>query len=91
MSEYKIFYFKTDWCKICQKINPLFQWISQKYKKNNRTFYIGKLDNRKDLIEKFKIKEYPTFMIFKDNKEIYRQENGNLQTLIKNIISLTDN
>lgn len=46
------------------------------------------LDFRKDLVERFKIKEYPTFIIFEDNKEIYRQENGNLGDLVNKLNEL---
>ena len=87
----QVFYFKTNWCEICKKIGPYYNWISQRFKEkepNKIEFLVGTLDNRKDLEKRFKIKEYPTFLIFADNKEIYRQEDGNLAKLFQKINEL---
>lgn len=81
----QILYFRTSWCEICKKITPYYQWLSNYYNSKGIKFLIISLDNRRDLEKKFNIKEYPTILIFKDKKEVYRQENGNLSNLKKAI------
>lgn len=89
MIKYQVFYFKTNWCEICKKITLYFKAIANHKKlKPEFEFLMATLDNRKDLVERFKIKEYPTFIIFEDNKEIYRQENGNLGDLVNKLNEL---
>ena len=90
----QVFYFKTNWCEICKKIGPYYNWISQQFKDKHSTkieFLVGTLDHRKDLVERFKIREYPTFIIFENNKEVYRQENANLANLFQKIKSFQKN
>ena len=77
----QILYFRTTWCEICKKITPYYQWLSQYYKDKDLKFYIFTLDNRPELEKTYKLKEYPTFLIFKNKREIYRQEIGNLAHL----------
>lgn len=79
----QVLFFKTSWCKVCESIQGLYYWFPKHY--NNIKFIMVPLDNRDDLVKRFKIKEYPTFIIFKNKIEVYRQETGNLADL-KNAI-----
>ena len=84
---YKILFFYVHWCEVCHKIKPVYQNILSKIFRQH-TFIMIDLDQRKDLIPKFKIVDYPTFLIFDENKEIYRQTTGDLDKLRDKINSL---
>ena len=79
----KVLFFSIDWCKVCKAILPIFKLFPQYYKNKNKNiqFLIIDLGKRKELIKRFNIKEYPTFLIYENSKEIYRQENGDLNQL----------
>jgi thioredoxin 1 len=87
MNKIKTIFFIAQWCKICKILLPYFRHLSTKY--NNIDFLIIDLDKNPKFKEYFNIKEYPTFLILKDNRELHRIEGGYIQQvkiLLDNII-----
>jgi len=84
-----IFFYKTD-CIPCSK----FKKKLNEYIKSNKPVYpvkainIGKTDIDESIIEKYRLKMSPTFIFFKNDKEIERLEGNesvkNLKKFFKN-------
>lgn len=62
--------FNTQWCVPCIKMKSVIEEI-QKEKPNLEVLYID-ADVNKELITRYQIKGVPTFMIFKNNQEVFR-------------------
>ena len=62
--------FSTQWCVPCKKMKPVIEEI----KKENRDVKVVFVDAdiNKELVKKYKIREVPVFIVFKDGKEAFR-------------------
>ena len=62
--------FCAEWCMPCVMMAPVFDEISDKFKK----FKFGKvnIDENKELASRFKVMSIPCLIAFKDGKEINR-------------------
>lgn len=62
----------ATWCGACQSIKPL---IKAKAKKDNGKWVLGLIDGDQsfDLVQKYKVKEYPTLISIKNGKEVSRK------------------
>ncbi len=73
-------YFYTDWCSYCEKMKTLT--FSQPEIKNflNKKFISAKVnctnENKQNLVKKYKIKSYPTFLILSPEGEEIGRESG---------------
>jgi thioredoxin 1 len=63
-----VFYFTAEWCGPCKKTRP----IVEELKKEGYQFQIIDADYEQLLVKKFEIKSVPTFILFKNEKEIKR-------------------
>jgi thioredoxin 1 len=63
-----VFYFTTEWCSPCKKTRPIVEDL----KKEGFQFQIIDADYEQLLVERFKIKSVPTFILFENEKEIKR-------------------
>jgi thiol-disulfide isomerase/thioredoxin len=82
-----LMYFYTNWCTPCQISHPIWKQIKEdpKFKKFNIAYGEYDLDNpnNKHLIDVFKITEYPTIILLKNNKKFIYDAELNKQTLFK--------
>ena len=62
--------FNTQWCVPCVKMRPVIEEI-QLEDPTLKVLYID-ADVNKELIEKYQIKGVPTFVIFRDNQEVFK-------------------
>ena len=76
--EYLLFYFTASWCGPCQKIKPQIIKLKEGLQTNNIKFYMIDIDENDTLCEKCNIKSVPTFILFKDKKEIGQCKGANI-------------
>jgi thioredoxin 1 len=77
-SEYLLFYFTAKWCGPCQTIKPLILKLKEGLKTDNIKFYLIDIDENDDLCEKCKVTSVPTFILFKDKKEVGQTKGANI-------------
>ena len=63
-----VFYFTADWCGPCKKVRPIVQELIQE----GYSFQIIDVDIEKELVQSFEITSVPTFILFKNEKQIDR-------------------
>ena len=68
--EYLLFYFTASWCGPCRKIKPMVLKLQEGLQTNNIKFYVVDIDANGDLCEKCNVTSVPTFILFKDKKEV---------------------
>jgi thioredoxin 1 len=72
---YLLFYFTAQWCGPCQRIKPLLQNISDGADPLKLKVFMIDIDDNDELARKFKIKNVPSFYLYK-NKEIIGETSG---------------
>jgi thioredoxin 1 len=68
--EYLLFYFTAKWCGPCQKIKPMILKLKEGLTTDQIKFYLIDIDENDDLCERCKVTSVPTFILFKDKKEV---------------------
>jgi thioredoxin 1 len=63
-----VFYFTAEWCGPCKTTRP----IVEEMKKEGFEFQIIDADYEQLLVKRFEIKSVPTFILFKNEKEVRR-------------------
>ena len=63
-----VFYFTAEWCGPCKQTRP----IVEEMKREGFEFQIIDADYEQLLVSRLKVKSIPTFILFKDEKEIKR-------------------
>ena len=61
-----VFYFTADWCQPCKKVKPVVEAM----KKEGFEFQMIDADYEQILVEKFKVKSIPTFILLEDGREL---------------------
>ena len=82
-SEYLLFYFTATWCGPCQTVKPMILKLKAGLNTNNIKFYQIDIDKNEDLCEKCKVTSVPTFILFKDRKEVGQAKGGNILHVAK--------
>lgn len=62
--------FSTEWCVPCKKMKPVIQEI-EKENSSIKVIYID-VDLHQNLIDKYKIKGVPVFMVFRNGIEVFK-------------------
>ena len=65
-----IFDFSATWCGPCRMMAPVFEEFAEKH--TDYLFHKIDIDENEDLSREFKIMYVPTFLVFKDGKELGR-------------------
>lgn len=76
--EYLLFYFTASWCGPCQKIKPLVLKLKEGLESDSIKFYMIDIDENDELCEKCNVKSVPTFILFKDKKEVNQCKGANI-------------
>ena len=79
--EYLLFYFTAKWCGPCQKIKPMILKLKDGLQTDKIKFYLIDIDENDDLCEKCGITSVPTFILFKDKKEVGQTKGANIQSV----------
>lgn len=61
--------FTAHWCGACKDIQPLFEELAQNFS-SKYTFVAIDLDQANDLAKEYNVQGIPTFLFFKDGKEV---------------------
>lgn len=62
--------FFADWCNPCSKAAPIIEKLSEEFTKIH--FYKLNIDESPDIAARFGVMSIPTFIIFKNGREIDR-------------------
>ncbi|KAM0437705.1 hypothetical protein ACHAPT_002070 [Fusarium lateritium] len=86
--------FSADWCGPCQQIAPLYESLSKDLSRENiLTFVKINNDQQTELAERYKVSALPTFLLFRDGKEIDKVQGANppkLQAMVQKLASEVD-
>lgn len=63
--------FGAEWCAPCKRMNPIIEEIAHA---NSDKMGLVNIDagSQKDLVQKFDVEQLPTFIIYKNGKEVWR-------------------
>ncbi|PHJ19634.1 thioredoxin-like protein tlp1 [Cystoisospora suis] len=75
----KIVQFSASWCFPCKQISPVVEKWSGKIPSEEVQFFHVDIDECQDLAEEYDISSVPTFLFFKDGKQI-KQVTGETET-----------
>lgn len=79
-----VFYFTAEWCQPCKKVKPIVEEMT----KEGFEFQMIDADYEQILVEKFKVKSIPTFILLEDGRELDRitgaKTKEELERFIKN-------
>ncbi|MBE7630060.1 thioredoxin [Tenacibaculum piscium] len=64
--------FYADWCQPCKMMTPILKELKDDLGENIIILKIN-VDKNTSIAEKYQIKGVPTFMLFKNNKMLWRQ------------------
>jgi thioredoxin 1 len=64
--------FYADWCGPCQVMSPVLKDVKSELGDKVAIIKIN-VDKNKALAQKFQVRGVPTFMIFKNGKQLWRQ------------------
>lgn len=82
----KVIYFTASWCGPCQRIGPVYEELSSKYR--DILFFKVDVDENEKLAQDFNITSMPTFIFYK-SKNNHKQLNGaDKDKLISNVEKL---
>mmetsp|Transcript_5059 Transcript_5059/g.6290 ORF Transcript_5059/g.6290 Transcript_5059/m.6290 type:complete len:115 (+) Transcript_5059:37-381(+) len=76
--------FYATWCGPCKMISPKYKELSQKYGKK-LVFCECDVDAAEDFVEHCGVKAMPTFVFFKNGKELSRIKGADVKGLTKAI------
>ena len=63
--------FYATWCPHCQRMMPVIAELRDDLDGKAEIFQIEG-DDHTELMDKFGVKSYPTFIVYKDGKEVWR-------------------
>ncbi len=64
--------FYAEWCGPCQVMTPVLKEVKDELKDKVSIFKIN-VDNNSQLARQYHVRGVPTFMIFKEGKQLWRQ------------------
>ena len=64
--------FFAEWCGPCKMMSPILKEVKSDLKDNISIIKID-VDKNQSLAAKFQVRGVPTFMLFKDGKQVWRQ------------------
>lgn len=78
--------FSAVWCGPCRMMEPVLETVSEKYAENFE-YYKVDIDMFEELALKYSIMYVPTFIVFKNGKEVRRTTGYNEQEEFENFIN----
>jgi thioredoxin 1 len=79
-----ILYFTADWCNPCKQTKPIVEELNRE--QIMAKFFIIDVDSEIEMAQDFEIKSVPTFVVMKDNKEIYRVTGAKTRQQLEELI-----
>jgi thioredoxin 1 len=79
-----ILYFTAEWCNPCKKTKPIVEQLNTE--QIMAKFFIIDVDSDIERTKDFEIRSVPTFVVIKDNKEIYRVTGAQTRQQLEELI-----
>ena len=79
-----ILYFTADWCGPCKQTKPIVEDLNRE--QTMVKFYIIDVDLEIEMAQDFEIKSVPTFVVMKNNKEVYRVSGAKTRQQLEELI-----
>ena len=79
-----ILYFTADWCGPCKQTRPIVEELN--HEQIIAKFFIIDVDSEIEMTQDFEIRSIPTFVVMKDNKEIYRTTGAKTRQQLEELI-----
>tara|TARA_B100000900_G_scaffold353151_1_gene321159 strand:- start:10 stop:321 length:312 start_codon:yes stop_codon:yes gene_type:complete len=76
--EYLLFYFTAKWCGPCQTIKPMIVKLQEGLNTDKIKFYMIDIDENDELCDKCQVTSVPTFILFKNKKEVGQCKGANI-------------
>lgn len=76
--EYLLFYFTAKWCGPCQTIKPMIVKLQEGLNSDKIKFYMIDIDENDELCDKCQVTSVPTFILFKNKKEVGQCKGANI-------------
>ncbi len=77
--------FWAEWCAPCRMMAPILNDVAADLSGNNRVGKVN-IEQFQSLAQKYKVRSIPTFILFKDGKEINRYVGGKTKEFLLNQI-----
>jgi len=79
-----ILYFTADWCNPCKQTKPIVEELNRE--QIMAKFFIIDVDSEIEMAQDFEIRSVPTFVVMKNNKEIYRVTGAQTRQQLEELI-----
>ena len=80
-----ILYFTADWCGPCKQTRPIVEELNRE--QIMAKFFIIDVDSEIEMAQDFQIMSVPTFVVIKDNKEVYRVVGSKTRQQLEELIN----
>lgn len=78
--------FYADWCGPCKSMAPILKQLKAELKDTVSIIKIN-VDSNQELAAKYQVQGVPTFMVFKNGKQTFRQSGMMSLSQLKQVIS----
>jgi len=79
-----ILYFTADWCNPCKQTRPIVEELNRE--QIMAKFFIIDVDHEIEMAQDFEVRSIPTFVLIKDNVEIYRVTGAQTRQQLEELI-----
>ena len=79
-----ILYFTAEWCNPCKKTRPIVEELNRE--QIMAKFFIIDVDAEIEMAQDFEVRSIPTFVLIKDNVEIYRVTGAQTRQQLEELI-----
>ncbi|UMB54656.1 thioredoxin [Lutibacter sp. A64] len=79
--------FYADWCGPCKSMAPVLKQLKSELKDTVKIIKIN-VDTNQSLAAKYQVQGVPTFMVFKNGKQTWRQSGMQSITQLKQVLSV---
>jgi thioredoxin 1 len=80
-----ILYFTADWCNPCKQTRPIVEELN--HEQIMAKFFIIDVDAEIEMAQDFEVRSIPTFVLIKDNAEIYRVTGAQTRQQLEELIA----
>ena len=80
-----ILYFTADWCNPCKKTRPIVEELNRE--QIMAKFFIIDVDIELEMAQDFEVRSIPTFVLIKDNAEVYRVTGAQTRQQLEELIA----
>ena len=79
-----ILYFTANWCNPCKQTRPIVEELNRE--QIMAKFFIIDVDAEIEMAQDFEVRSIPTFVLIKDNVEIYRVTGAQTRQQLEELI-----